>query len=46
MAVAVLATNAPELNQVENVWNYLRSNYLSNVVWETYNAIVDACCTA
>jgi hypothetical protein len=37
---------APELNSVENVWDYLRSNYLSHCVWRTYDAIVDACCKA
>jgi hypothetical protein len=37
---------APELNSVENVWNYLRSNFLSHCVWHTYEAIVDACCKA
>ena len=33
---------APELNPVENVWAYLRSNKLSNRVFETYEAIIDA----
>jgi transposase len=37
---------SPELNPVENVWQYLRQNYLSNRVFETYTAIVDACCDA
>ena len=37
---------SPELNPVENVWAYLRSNKLSNRVFETYNAVVDACCHA
>lgn len=37
---------SPELNPVENVWAYLRSNKLSNRVFETYNAVVDACCDA
>ena len=37
---------APELNPVENVWAYLRGNVLSNRVFEGYDAIVDACCTA
>jgi hypothetical protein len=36
----------PELNSVENVRDYLRSNYLSHCVWRTYDAIVDACCQA
>ncbi len=37
---------APELNPTENIWEYLRSNILSHQVWETYDAIVDACCDA
>lgn len=37
---------APELNPVENIWDYLRSNFLSHCVWETYDAILDACCNA
>jgi transposase len=37
---------AAELNSVENVWDYLRSNFLSHRVWETYDEIVDACCDA
>lgn len=37
---------APELNPVENVWAYLRSNKLSNRVFENYEAIVDACADA
>ena len=37
---------SPELNPVENIWAYLRSNTLSNRVFDTYNAIVDACSDA
>ena len=37
---------APELNPVENVWQYLRANHLSMRVWDSYDAIVDACCAA
>ena len=37
---------APELNPVENVWAFLRANFLSHRVWEGYDAIVDACCHA
>ena len=36
----------PELNPVENVWEFLRHNDLSNRVYATYEAIVDACCIA
>ena len=41
-----LPSRAPELNPVENVWQYLRSNWLSNRVFDTYHAIVDAACEA
>lgn len=37
---------SPELNPVENVWEYLRANKLSNSVFDTYDTIVDRCCTA
>ena len=37
---------APELNPVENVWEFLRQNLLSHRVWDSYDAIVDACCHA
>jgi transposase len=37
---------SPELNPTENIWQFLRQNYLSNRIYETYTAIVDACCAA
>ncbi len=37
---------SPELNPQENIWQYLRQNYLSNRVFDTYDAIIDACCHA
>ena len=37
-----LPSRAPELNPVENVWQYLRQNWLSNTVFENYDAILDA----
>jgi len=37
---------SPELNPVENVWQYLRKNNLALRVHDTYDAIVDACCKA
>ena len=39
-------SRAPELNPVENVRQYLRQNWLSNNVFENYDAIVDAACDA
>ena len=37
---------APELNPVENLWAFLRGNKLSNRVFDTYEAIIDAACDA
>lgn len=37
---------APELNPVENIWEYLRSNQLSNTVFDSYDHIVQVACNA
>jgi transposase len=37
---------SPELNPVENVWRYLKQNFLSNRVFDTHDNIVDAWCSA
>jgi transposase len=37
---------SPELNPVENIWQFLRQNFLSNRVFDSYEAIVAACCEA
>ncbi len=42
----LLPSRSPELNSVENVWQHLRANYLSNRVFETYGDIIDAACDA
>jgi len=42
----LLPSRSPELNPVEQVWQYLRANWLSNRVFETYDDIVDAACEA
>ena len=34
---------SPELNPMENIWDYLRGNKLSRLVWDSYDAIVEAC---
>ena len=34
---------SPELNPMENVWDYLRQNKLCALVWESYDQIVEAC---
>lgn len=46
LTIILLPSKSPELNPVENVWQYLRSNHLSNRVFKDYTAIVDAACEA
>lgn len=40
----LLPSRSPELNPVEQVWQYLRANFLSNRVFDDYSAIIDAAC--
>jgi transposase len=44
MTLIFLPSRAPELNPVENVWQYLRANWLSNRVFDIYKAVLDAAC--
>ena len=46
ISILLLPPYSPELNPQENVWQYLRQNYLANRVFDTYDDIVDACCDA
>ncbi len=46
MSLMFIPPYSPELNPVENIWQFLRQTYLSNRVFEDYNKIVDACSTA
>ena len=46
MTLIFLPSRAPELNPVENIWQYLRANWLSNRVFETYDEIIEAACDA
>ena len=41
-----LPPRSPELNPVENVWEYLRQRWLSNRIFKDYDAILDAVCDA
>ena len=46
ISLLLLPPYSPELNPVENVWQYLRANWLAISVFDDYDAIVDACCEA
>jgi transposase len=46
ISILLLPPYSPQLNPQENIWQYLSQNYLANRVFDTYDAIVDACCDA
>ena len=41
-----LPPKCPELNPVENVWQFMRDNWLSNRIFASYENVVDHCCYA
>ena len=41
-----LPPKCPELNPVENIWQFMRDNWLSNRVFQSYDNLVDHCCDA
>ena len=46
ITIVTLPPRAPELNPVENVWQFMRDNWLSNRVFRSYDDIVGHCCDA
>ena len=40
ITMILLPSRAPELNPVENIWQHLRQNWLSNRVFDTYEDIL------
>jgi hypothetical protein len=40
------AAKVPELNPVENIWQFIRDNWLSNRVFTSYENILGHCCFA
>ena len=41
-----LPPRSPELNPVENIWQFMRDNWLSNRIFESDRQIVALCCEA
>jgi hypothetical protein len=41
-----LPPKCPELNPQENIWQFMRDNWLSNRVFKSYQDILDHCCYA
>jgi hypothetical protein len=46
ITIMSLPAKCPELNPQENVWQFLRDNWLSNHVFKSYEDILDHCCYA
>jgi hypothetical protein len=41
-----LPPKCPELNVMENVWQFMRDNWLSNRIFQAHDDIVEHCCRA
>ena len=46
ITIVPLPPKCPELNPQENIWQFMRDNWLSNRVFSSYDNIVDHCCYA
>jgi hypothetical protein len=46
LTLVPLPARSPELNPVENVWQFMRENWLSNRVFASYSDILDHGCAA
>jgi hypothetical protein len=46
ISILPLPPGAPELNPQENVWQFIRQNWISNRIFKSFDDIVDYCCYA
>ena len=46
ITILPLPPRSPELNPVENIWQFVRENWLSNRIFESYDQIVALSCHA
>ena len=46
ITIMPLPPKAPELNPVENLWQFIRDNWLSNRIFQSYDDILDHACAA
>jgi transposase len=46
ITIVPLPAKCPELNAQENVWQFMRDNWLSNRVFASYDLLLDHCCYA
>jgi transposase len=46
ISIIALQVKCPELNPIENIWQFMRDNWLSNRVFKSHENIVEHCCEA
>jgi transposase len=46
ITILPLPPRSPELNPVENIWQFMRDNWLSNRIFKSWDEIVTICCEA
>jgi transposase len=46
ITILPLPSKSPELNPTENIWQFMRDNWLSNRIFTSYEDILDHCCEA
>jgi transposase len=46
ISIVPLPPKCPELNPQENIWQFMRDNWLSNRVFDNDQALIDHCCRA
>ena len=46
ITLVALPPKCPELNPVENIWQFMRDNWLSNRIFTSYDDLLDHCCDA
>jgi transposase len=46
ITLLALPPKCPELNPAENLWQFMRDNWLSNRIFKSYEDILDHCCFA
>ena len=46
ISIVALPPKCPELNPVENIWQFMRDNWLSNRIFTSYENILNLCCEA
>ena len=46
LTLVPLPSKAPELNPMENAWQFMRENWISHRIFTSYKDVLDHCCDA